>query len=113
METNEEDFKPVFMTDKERSLENKLNDALAQHHSKEIKDTNVQEILLAGPSGQITASEFHRLTKHGCSNCQKNLFPYMADTLTWVDYNSPLCPQCASDWVDNLSTPYPIGDDDF
>jgi hypothetical protein len=108
-ETNVEDMQPVYMDTED--LEKKL---LAEAEERSgTSDSNVFGLTVTGPNGEITMQEFNKLTKHGCSNCQKDLLPYMADTITWVDNQTPLCPGCADDWLNNLQGDTGAGDYDY
>lgn len=60
-------------------------------------------IYLKGPAGFLSMTEFHELTKDGCSQCQCDLLPSMADMLYWRDKQTPFCKICGQREVAALS----------
>lgn len=93
-ESNDLDPQPIFMSEYGTY---KPTEELDKSKGPNNSDGTLP-LMIAGPSGEISINEFNKLTKDGCSLCQKDLLPYMASTISWVDFNSPLCPACADQW---------------
>lgn len=56
-----------------------------------------EDELVIGPNKtRVTKKIFNDLVKHGCSNCQVGLLPSIAEDITWLDNQTPLCKVCTT-----------------
>jgi len=68
--------------------------------SRGFVDTNPsgEDYPFVGPSGLLCNEKvFNELTKHGCSNCCRDLDTSEHEEITWLDTQTPVCLECASE----------------
>lgn len=62
--------------------------------------------MVPGPNKKLlTAAEFNKLTKHGCTNCGGNLELEDAPHIFWGEQNSVYCPTCVKEFFEMSAEP--------
>lgn len=69
-----------------------------------VKSHGVLNLDVRGPDGRmISVGKYKELTKHGCSNCTKDISIHDAESLIWLSGNNPICQECADELGGMLS----------
>ena len=75
------------------------------------KDVQVKEFrrkeptkFYRGYNGEyITQAEFEKAVEDGCSMCSGNIYVSDADSMDWVAWNQPVCPECVKQFAGDMA----------